>query len=95
MARTPWLDSACGSHDREVGRSQGELLSPLRAGDARSPAGASPGAMSEGRYTRLARIALLLVGLILLGLFACPPRAYARPANIIRAISPSHVAGLS
>jgi len=78
MARTPWLESACGSRDREVGRSPGELSSPPRQGDARSPAVASPGALASGRYTRLTRIGLLLVALILLGLFACPPRAYAR-----------------
>jgi len=79
MARTPWLESACGSRrkDKDVGRWQGELSSPPRQGDARSPAGASPGAIAEGHYTRLTRIGLLLLGLILLGLFACPPRTYA------------------
>jgi hypothetical protein len=37
--------------------------------------------MADGRVTRLARIGLLLVALILLGLFSCPPRAYARLAK--------------
>jgi len=34
--------------------------------------------MPKGRYTHLARFALVLVALILLGLFACPPRGYAQ-----------------
>ena len=78
MVRTPWLESACGSRrtDKNVDRSQADSSSP-RQGDARSPAVASLGALAEGRYTRLTKIGLLLVGLILLGLFACPPRAYA------------------
>ncbi len=85
MARTPWLESACGTRrrDGDVGESQEALSSLARQGDVRlaaSPAGVSLEAMSEGRYTHLARIGLLLVALILLGLFACPPRAYAQVA---------------
>jgi hypothetical protein len=37
--------------------------------------------MAEGRRAHLARIGLILVALILLGLFACPPRSYARLAQ--------------
>ena len=82
MPRTPWLESACGSRrkDREVG----ELSSFSSPGDARSPAGASPEAIAQGRHTRLTRIGLLLVALILLGLFACPPRTYARLVKDVR-----------
>ena len=60
------------------------VIIPIEARDVRlaaSPAGLSLEAMSEGRYTHLARIGLLLVALILLGLFACPPRAYAQGAG--------------
>jgi hypothetical protein len=78
MARTPWLESACGSRRKEqhVGRSHGESSS-LPSQDARWPAGESLEAKASGRYSHLARIGLLLVALILLGLFACPPRTYA------------------
>lgn len=85
MARTPWLESACRPRHEggDFGRSQEEVssLSSLSRQDdirlAASSAGVSLEAMSKGRYIHLARIGLLLVALILFGVFACPPRAYA------------------
>jgi hypothetical protein len=87
MARTPWLESACGSRRKEssVDRPEGESSSPPGQGDARSSAGVSPETLAEACDTRLTRIGLLLVALILLGLFSCPPRAYARLAKERRA----------
>jgi hypothetical protein len=83
MARTPWLELACGSRrkERSVDRSEGESSSSPRQDDARSSARGSPEALAEARDTCLTRIGLLLVALILLGVFSCPPRAYARLAK--------------
>ena len=54
--------------------------------------------MPKGPYTHLARIGLLLVALILLGLFACPPRGYAQalgrePSMLVEAFSRSGSGG--
>jgi hypothetical protein len=83
MARTPWLESACGSRrkERRVDRSEEESSSSPRQGHARGSAGGRPEALAEARDTCLTRIGLLLVALILLGVFSCPPRAYARLAK--------------
>lgn len=84
MGRTSWLESAFGpKREPRDGAALGNgLSSSLEPADLRlvgdgTAAEASLEAMSEGRYTHWARLCLLLVALILLGLFACPPHAYA------------------
>ena len=85
MGRTSWLESACGPEGEgsdsgapESGLSSSQVPGDLGLASPEAAAEASLEAMSEGRYTRWTRLALLLVALILLGLFACPPRTYAR-----------------